>query len=238
MNSATLEKRLASVETQIKENPQYSITQWFLKGLAKAESKATAEEGESALSGGYFLALNEVIDKPAESVWERVVARMNEPKEDWSGLRWWFAYIYVYVCDADKIKSAAQICEDLAEANAKENRGDNSEGLTEDVIKDLFCVLAINYFDLFQDAPHNGDERAQVLRFDDLNLIFLAPLLCGACPELSKYSHATYKDWLEGKCKEARAYKQQTGKMKSHDNTELLEDLRAYVAAIPQTRSG
>jgi hypothetical protein len=161
------------------------------------------QENEVVLNAATFLILEDVLELPELHLWERLTARFFVPEGDeswknWPDVRLWFA---------------------AAHQNIEEENFDDDDG------KEGACYMARVYFEVFHHGaplPENAHQR--VLREDELNRLFIGPLLARACPEIARYGYATHKAWLQ----------RLMDAPESQEPESSLVSLREYVQGIQQ----
>jgi hypothetical protein len=197
MTLSTLEKQVAQLEEKVQAQPRGGVSLW-LAGLLKSPV-----ENEVILNAATFLILKDILEEPEPHLWERLVARVFAPEgdeswKDWPDARLWFV--------------AAYQCLETEEF-------DDDDG------KEAACYLARVYFEVFHHgAPLPENKHQRVLREDELNDLFIRPLMARACPEIDRYSTATHKAWLQ----------RLMDAPESQEPESSLASLREYVQGIQQ----
>jgi hypothetical protein len=135
-----------------------------------SELLAGADEHEEYLCAAFYLALNGVIDKPSEAIWQRIYDRWTVPVEQWTEVQCLFASAHPEV---------------------------HEECFATDEEKELLVIMARCYHKVFQTAPLPEEKHPRVLRHDSLDQHFIRPLMSFACPEIAPYSSATFTAWLD-----------------------------------------
>jgi hypothetical protein len=129
------------------------------------------EENEIILNAASFLMLEDVLDTPEPHLWAKLAERMNSDCTTWPD---------------------ARLCFIGARQELESELFDDDEG------KDDLCWLARIYYEVFHVlAPQPGDKRLRARREEEINRVFIRPLLAHACPEIDAYSTATHKVWLQ-----------------------------------------